>query len=947
MEEPRRVWRKPRRPSPPLACTSNPSTSHPTTHEVNLRLVDGISPDHNDEDARSRTSETTVLGSDRSQATIIETSNALHEVEDDDELSEGSSQDYDERGVAELDIVNAWRNAHLLQHDADFAYVFTSLEQAWRHAGRAVARAWSRAKLWVEPETTTADNGDMEALCRMKVTKSPFLRQPGEDGYAEEADRDRARFIEPLAQLMMDFKVSQSEDAPSTDKEIMTSLRHKAKHVSDASNIPTLHIAVITADEIREYFEYKAAHMGGSMDPTLLQEFLLNHRARMRATTAISWMCDNLHLGWPIDETAGPHVEEESFCKTYTSSRAPGTGTKASSLGPGILVKLHSLAKAQDLNGLIGVCQSWELATERWIVDVQGKGLRSLKPQNLSSIHEFNLATDIKHSPAAQPGMLKNLEDAMETAAEGGNPMWLALLACWLQAMAKLRLAHLLRRSFPVKLYKGWILFYCKQGKQEHDRAGFCWGVPSSTSSGYIWTRKFLADYDKRRRSKFGKKMMGMIFQTDTLEYLCLRTVVATTIDAIADMTGNPHQSAPCSWSWKRMLPAVAFHLGFSPQEQSEVSDWKDTKVIGDENAKEDAASNWWLEDEPPITIKYGKGREGKNRVLRLVCAEVLAALASTSTQTFDDVPSKHWGLLAINARNKVESKMSEIRICWRNPDFAEASKVLKMKKNHITFPDHGLPTEHTDWSPHGTKQGRRIRQIGASPASSTSTSAESHKPSSLEGSCGWSGADWKVVIPFPSTLIVRSGRELDSPIVAELAQGELAEQIKFCILPCGLARLHVKCVPAAGWVSCGNSIRQIHDHMTLRGYPALFGTHNHGSAISSNATLTDGYVGAVWKALITMPIRAGRDVSTAEVDRIPAGSMVLQPNLPLRKKGCMRVRPSDRHLPAVHGWVTPMGRAGEGGSEVRFLEMVSTNRPALLPPPLPHPPSSCRTVNC
>ena len=52
----------------------------------------------------------------------------------------------------------------------------------------------------------------------------------------------------------------------------------------------------------------------------------------------------------------------------------PGTGTKASSLGPGILVKLHSLAKAQDLNGLIGVCQSWELATERWIVDVQGKG---------------------------------------------------------------------------------------------------------------------------------------------------------------------------------------------------------------------------------------------------------------------------------------------------------------------------------------------------------------------------------------------------------------------------------------------------------------------------------------------------------------------------------------------------------------------------------------------
>ena len=109
-------------------------------------------------------------------------------------------------------------------------------------------------------------------------------------------------------------------------------------------------------------------------------------------------------------------------------------------------------------------------------MDLQNKGLRSLKPQNLSLIHEANFGTESKHSPSAQPGMLKDFENAMEAAAESGNPMWLALLASWMQAMAKLRLAHLLRRSFPVKLYKGWMLFFCKQGKQEHDCAGFCWG---------------------------------------------------------------------------------------------------------------------------------------------------------------------------------------------------------------------------------------------------------------------------------------------------------------------------------------------------------------------------------------------------------------------------------------------------------------------------------------
>jgi hypothetical protein len=49
------------------------------------------------------------------------------------------------------------------------------------------------------------------------------------------------------------------------------------------------------------------------------------------------------------------------------------------------------------------------------------------------------------------------------------RPTWLAPLASWLQAMANLRLIHLLRRSAPVKLYDRWMLFFCKQGKQGHD----------------------------------------------------------------------------------------------------------------------------------------------------------------------------------------------------------------------------------------------------------------------------------------------------------------------------------------------------------------------------------------------------------------------------------------------------------------------------------------------
>ena len=55
------------------------------------------------------------------------------------------------------------------------------------------------------------------------------------------------------------------------------------------------------------------------------------------------------------------------------------------------------------------------------------------------------------------------------------------------------------------------MLVFCKHGNQKHDRAGFYWGVPSETSRGYNWTIKFLEEYDKRRQSEVGKKMMGMI----------------------------------------------------------------------------------------------------------------------------------------------------------------------------------------------------------------------------------------------------------------------------------------------------------------------------------------------------------------------------------------------------------------------------------------------------
>ena len=609
------TWRKPRQQRDPQSS----SGGNPEGQSQASRSAGGNPAKHKpaaEEESHSDAELTdgfTVLDSDDSAASIFGLRSALHEIEDCDELSDQSSQEDDFWG-AEKERVAKWRAVHFLLDERDFAFVFTSFEEAYANAGRAVAMAWRKARIQAEPEmvldaakssavdaTATkirkVDEQRKAAASKKSTAEASSLRHPGREAEADVKCGEKERFIEPLAQLMMDCKYGHKENSSAEDEEIMDSLRRKAAGVVAATETPTLHRAVTTADELRKYLENRETVIGlDEVEPMVLEEFLWQSRAETRATNGISWLCRNLRLAWPLDKVDRP--------------------------------------------------------------DTRKGAMQELSARNTQE-------------PVVQPDMVRALEGAMTLGAVGDDPTWLALLASWLHALANLNLGHVIRRSVPVELFAGWMLFFCKRGKQKHDRAGFYWGAPSETTSGYGWTTKFLEAYNRKRDSDAGKEMMSMIFRTDTANLLSAKEVKALTMKAVASNLGKPEGSL-AAYSWKRLLPTLAAKLQFQEEERKAIGDWKYVKGKA---------------GEVTTPLRYKEGKEGQSRTCKVICVAALSILADEDINTFDEVSTQRWEELAKEARAKAEGVPMEVKSEWRNPDVTGSGGGHKVKKSQMAFP--------------------------------------------------------------------------------------------------------------------------------------------------------------------------------------------------------------------------------------------------------------------
>ena len=136
----------------------------------------------------------------------------------------------------------------------------------------------------------------------------------------EEAE-DKTRFIRPLAQLMMNCRMSHESSTSAVEKEAMTSFVRRAIHVVKSSETPTLQKAIITADELVKHLASREKPMEiSSLEPLALEQFLHESQSQVRAFNAVNWLNKNLQLDWPLDRVEKPCVRDAAFTPSTTES---------------------------------------------------------------------------------------------------------------------------------------------------------------------------------------------------------------------------------------------------------------------------------------------------------------------------------------------------------------------------------------------------------------------------------------------------------------------------------------------------------------------------------------------------------------------------------------------------------------------------------------------------
>ena len=145
---------------------------------------------------------------------------------------------------------------------------------------------------------------------------------------------------------------------------------------------------------------------------------------------------------------------------------------------------------------------------------------------------------------AVEPPMIPELEERIQSMCESGDPRWLALLSAWIQTFGILRYKHI-QRAIPVKVTNAALHARCQKGKQHQNRKGFDFIVPGSFCNGWGWIRPWLEAWQALPAD--AQQTSGLCFTLDGKPW-SLSEVTTQLQDAFAHMLVDPTLLTSYSW---------------------------------------------------------------------------------------------------------------------------------------------------------------------------------------------------------------------------------------------------------------------------------------------------------------------------------------------------------------------------------------------------------------
>eukprot|EP00434_Breviolum_minutum_P029334 symbB.v1.2.025947.t1/scaffold2554.1/size89898/9 len=338
--------------------------------------------------------------------------------------------------LAARERVLKWRVEHGLEEDSDFAFRWSSHEEAIASSGHSVAHEWLRIRAEQSGALLPAPPRVMEELPRPTPSMAPSMirepvstkkktmfgrKRPGVRLKANPSDAPEAvcQRVEALSAVMMRLGALMPSGSMSRslhEEWRQACLRLSQRLVTQAEAITVVN-ALKTADELQGFM--RGRDRGCVPERVDLDAYIHSSStpAPGRALASLKWLSNNGRLGWELQDLSAPE----------------GKRGRRSDGGPAIVVA---------------------------------------------------------------PPMLAFTEETIERMQSSGNERWTALLGNWLIAVGCLRYRHVLRAS-PRRISMSTMHCFCWRGKQRANRQGFHFSVPTEFSSGWPWAQHWLDLYNQ------------------------------------------------------------------------------------------------------------------------------------------------------------------------------------------------------------------------------------------------------------------------------------------------------------------------------------------------------------------------------------------------------------------------------------------------------------------